>query len=158
MSLPKIVKNTQTVHFSPLFLKRMNWMFFCFLMLRDSTCTDTVVCMQKNIFSFPFLVKNNKKKKAVEICLPPPQKNVSSCPFDKLEVAFSVAYFAWAILQCRAVLEESIIKPHVISCCALRVDWTCCCLALHAIPNDFTHMCGRRLPSLELRQAWGLCV
>lgn len=36
---------------------------------------------------------------------------------------------------------------HAISCCALRVDSTCCCLALHTIWNPFTYFCVTCLPS-----------
>lgn len=34
--------------------------------------------------------------------------------------------------------NPSMFDIHVISCCALRVDSTCCCLALHTIWNLFT--------------------
>lgn len=43
---------------------------------------------------------------------------------------------------------------HVISCCALRVDSTCCCLALHTIWNPFTCFCVTRLPSSAAVEAY----
>lgn len=41
----------------------------------------------------------------------------------------------------RLVGNSSMSDIHVIICCALRVDSTCCCLALHTIWNTFTYFC-----------------
>lgn len=48
----------------------------------------------------------------------------------------------------RFVGNPSMFDIHVIICCALRVDSTCCCLALHTIWNCFTYFCVTRSPSL----------
>lgn len=59
----------------------------------------------------------------------------------------------------RFVGNPSMFDIHVIICCALRVDSTCCCLALHTIWNLFT--CFRvtlsPLPATVEPQAVSLC-
>lgn len=119
---------------------------------RDSTQTHTVVWMQQ----YFFMVKKNDHSRVLE------QNNACLLwgGLRKMLPQLLFRMFCASEVVCKFdVLHEQyhgadrflgipgMFDIHVISCCALRVDSTCCCLALHTIWNPFTYFCVTCLPS-----------
>lgn len=154
MSLPKIVKythlktSTLTVPFSrsPLRAQGEVGLNAVFIKCRQGFHSNhTVVWMQQFFFNYKNITAGFEKVK---------KKNASLLSFRMFcasEVVCKILCMSSTTVQIGLLETPSMLNIHVISCCALRVDSTCCCLALHTVWNLFTSFCVSWSPKVKQR-------